>query len=103
MGLLEVPLQAPGIERECDDRVCEKVHPGALAAVPVGIADRHVKQPEFRIDRSRLPDAATVALAAYPCGSRDLPSLVLLILWDGIEVPEHLSGLRIDSQHVTAW
>ena len=58
--------------------------------------------PELGIDRRRFPDAAAVALAADPGRTGDLPALILLVLRNGVEVPQHLAGLGVDRQHVAA-
>src|SRR5439155_17883795 len=37
-----------------------------------------------------------------PCRSGDVPALVLLVLRNRVEVPQDLSGFRIDGDHVAA-
>src|SRR5262245_16431912 len=100
--LLKVPCELAGAERERDDRVGEKILPGSLPGVAERIADRDVKQSQLGIDRRCLPDAAAVALATYPRRSGDLPTLILLVLRNRVEMPEHLARLRVDSEHVAA-
>src|SRR5205823_12085035 len=75
---------------------------GTLAAVTERIADRHVEHPELRINRRRFPDAAPIALPANPGRARRVPALILLVLWNGVEVPEHLSRFRVHREHVAA-
>ena len=102
MHLLVVPLQRAGAQREREDRIGEQVRADPLRAVAERIADGDVDQPELGIDRRRLPDAAAVALAADPGRAGDVPALIPSVLRNGVEVPEHLAGLRVDRQHVTA-
>src|SRR4029077_8222554 len=52
------------------------------------------------INRRRLPDAASVPLAAHPAWARHVPALILLVLWDRVEVPEDLAGFRVDREDV---
>src|SRR5213079_3346986 len=91
MYLLVVPLQGAGAQRQRDNRVGEQVGAEAFRTVAEWVADRDVDQAEFRIDRRRLPDAAAVALAAHPGRAGDRPALILVVLRDRVEVPEHSS------------
>src|SRR6185295_11042 len=50
----------------------------------------------------RFPDPAAIALAADPRRTGDLPALILVVLWNGVEVPEDLPRSGIDRQDVTA-
>ena len=102
MGLLVMPFQRAGRQRQREDRVGEQVGAGALRAVAERIADRDVEQPERRIDRRRFPDAAAVALAADPGRTGDVPALIFFVLRNGVEVPEDLAGLGVDRQHMAA-
>ena len=100
--LLEVPLQSPRIECERDDGIGEEVDARALRAVAERVRNGHIQQTELGIDRRRFPDAAAVALAAHPGGARDVPALIFFILWDRVEVPEHLACFRVDREHMAA-
>ena len=100
--LLVVPLHLSVLERQRHDRVGEQVRTRALGAVAKRVADRDVEQAQLGIDRRRLPDAAAVSAAADPGRTGDVPPLVVLVLRNGVEVPEHLAGLGVDRHHVTA-
>src|SRR5204862_890514 len=100
--LLEVPLQRSGAEAQGNDRIGEEIRAHSLFAVAEGIRDRRVQDTELRIDCHRLPDAAAVSLAADPRRARDIPTLIFFVLRNRVEVPENLSGLRIDGEHVSA-
>ena len=75
--------------------------PSALPAVAERIADGDVEQPQLGIDGRRFPDATAIALAADPCWTGNLPSLIFFVLRHRVEVPEDLAGLRIDGEDVT--
>ena len=99
---LVVPAQLAVLDVEGEDRVGEQVHAVPLGAVAERVADGDVEQAELRIERRGLPDAAAVADAADPGRARDVPALVVLVLRDRVEVPDHLAGRRIHGQHVAA-
>src|SRR6056300_656355 len=100
MDLLVIPLQISLFEREGNNGIAEKIHTIALGAIAEGIAYGHIDHSQFGIDCRCFPDAATVAFAANPGWSRDIPALIGLVLWNSIEVPDALAGLGIDCQHI---
>src|SRR5262245_8168463 len=103
MGLLEVPLQLSRIEAQRQKCTRKQIDACTFRAVAVRIPDCHIEQTQFRIDRRRLPDASAVAFAANPRGTCNLPTLVLFVLRNRVEVPQNLARLRIDGQHVSSW
>ena len=100
--LLVVPGELSRLEIQRDDRVGEQVGAGPLRAVAEGVPDRGVEQAELGVDGRRLPDAPAVAPAADPGRAGDVPALVVLVLRNGVEVPDDLAGLRVDGEHVAA-
>ena len=76
--------------------------PARLVLSPNGLPTATYSMPSSGSIAARLPDAAAVAFAADPGRTGNLPALILLVLRNGVEVPEHLAGLRIHREHVAA-
>src|SRR5262245_14873778 len=103
MGLLEIPLQSAAVERERDDGIGEEVDAGPLRTVAERVCHAHLQQAEFGIDLWLFPDSTAVSFAADPRRACNVPALILFVLRDCVEMPEHLACFRINCEYVATW